>query len=129
MNFFNTNMTKDQSRDTGMAMVLLFLILRMALHRDIFLFFCIALQVVNMTFPRAYRPVAVVWLGLSNLLGSIMSKVLMSVVFFVIVTPIGVLRRLFGQDSLNVHAFKKDDESVMWVRNHKFTANDIERPY
>jgi uncharacterized membrane protein YgdD (TMEM256/DUF423 family) len=129
MNFFNTNMTKDQSRDTGMAMVLLFLILRVALHRDIFLFFCIALQVVNMTFPRAYRPVAVVWLGLSNLLGSIMSKVLMSVVFFVIVTPIGVLRRLFGQDSLNVHAFKKDDESVMWVRNHKFTANDIERPY
>ncbi len=121
--------TKDQSRDTGMAMVLLLLILSIRTKREGFLLAAIALQVLNMTVPQIYRPIAIVWLGLSHWLGTVMPKILLSILFFGIVTPIGVLRRLFGKDSLHLHAFKASEESAMAVRNHAFTGRDIETPY
>ncbi len=121
--------TKDQSRDTGMAMVLLLLILSIRTKREGFLLAAIALQVLNMTVPQIYRPIAIVWLGLSHWPGSVMPKILLSILFFGIVTPIGVLRRLFGKDSLHLHAFKASEESAMAVRNHAFTGRDIETPY
>lgn len=127
--FFKRRITKDQSRDTGMAMVLLLLILFVYLKRDAFLVGAVVLHVLNMTVPQVYRWVAVLWLGLSELLGTVVSKILMSVVFFGVVTPVGIVRRLLGHDSLKLRAFKAGDESVMTVRNHKFTAGDIEKPY
>lgn len=124
-----TKITKDQCRDTGMAMVLLFLIL-FALHKlESLLVASVALHVVNMTVPKVYKPVAVVWLTLSEVLGAIVSRLVMSVVFFIVVTPIGILRRIAGKDSLKLRVFKSGQDSVMLERNHLFTAQDLERPY
>ena len=122
-------MNRDQSRDTGMAMVLLALLLYLKTRRNGLLYAAIVLHVVNMIVPRIYAPVAVVWLGLSHVLGTVMSKVLLSILFFGLVTPIGVLRRLFGKDSLKLRQFKASEESAMLVRNHLFVGHDIEKPY
>ena len=127
--FFTRKITKDQSRDTGMAMVLLLLIVFATRKREGYLIGAMVLHVLNMIVPQVYRPVAVLWLGLSDLLGSVVSKILLSVVFFVVVTPIGILRRLFGKDSLQLRAFKASKESVMLERNHTFIGSDLERPY
>lgn len=121
--------TKDQSRDTGMAVVLLLLILFATRKREWMLFGAMALHVLNMIVPQIYRPVAVVWLGLSEVLSAVSSKILLSIVFFVVVTPIGILRRLFGKDSLKLRSFKASEDSVMVERNHKFSGRDMERPY
>lgn len=127
--FFNRKITKDQSRDTGMAMVLLMMIVFLARKREGWLFVAMALHVLNMIVPQIYRPVAVVWLGLSDLLGTVVSKILLSIVFFLVVTPIAVLRRLLGKDSLKLRAFKAGQDSVMLERNHTFVRGDLERPY
>jgi hypothetical protein len=129
MKFLKKKMTKDQSRDTGMAMVLLFLIVFIRTRRNGFLLAALALHIVNMIVPRIYAPVAVVWLGLSHVMGTVMSKILLSILFFGVLTPIGFLRRLFGKDSLKLRAFKASDESVMLVRNHLFVSRDITKPY
>jgi hypothetical protein len=129
MKFFTTKITKDQSRDTGMAMVLLCLLLAVSPKRHGFLFAAMGLQVVNMMAPQIFRPIAVVWLGFSNLLGEIVPKILLSIVFFLVVTPIGILRRLAGKDALKLRAFKASRDSVMLERNHTFVARDLEKPY
>ena len=129
MEFFRQRMTKDQSRDTGMAMVLLLLIVYFRTRRNGFLWAAIASHVLNMVVPRIYAPIAVLWLGFSHVLGTVMSKILLSILFFGIVTPIGMLRRLLGKDSLKLRAFKAGEESVMLVRNHMFVGRDIEKPY
>ena len=121
--------TKDQSRDTGMAMVLLALLVYLKTRRDGLLYAAMILHAVNMIVPRIYAPVAVLWFGLSQLLGAVMSKILLSILFFGLVTPIGVLRRLFGRDSLKLRAFKSGEESAMLVRNHRFVAQDMEKPF
>lgn len=126
---FGRKISKDQSRDTGMAMVLLLLIVAASRKREGYLFLAIALQILNMTVPQIYKPVAVIWLGLSDLLGSVMSKILLSIVFFFVVTPIGLFRRLIGRDTLKLRAFKAGKESVMLERNHMFVAKDLEAPF
>jgi hypothetical protein len=129
MEFIKRKITKDQSRDTGMAMVLLLLIVFVTRKREGYLIGAMVLHVLNMIVPQIYRPVAVLWLGLSDLLGSVVSKILLSIVFFAVVTPIGILRRLFGKDSLQLRVFKASKESVMLERNHTFIGSDLERPY
>src|SRR5450755_3516054 len=127
--FFGRKISKDQSRDTGMAMVLLFLLAAASRKKEGYLFVAMALHVVNMTVPMVYRPIAIFWLGLSDLLGSVMSRILLSIVFFGVVTPIGIFRRLLGRDSLKLRAFKASKESVMVERNHTFVAQDLDAPY
>ncbi len=123
------NVTTAQSRDTGMAMVLLLLILAVFRKREGYLFVAIAMHVTNMIVPQIYRPIAVVWLGLADLMGAVVSRILLSIVFFAVVTPIAYLRRLLGKDSLKLLAFKASRESVMVERNHVFVGQDLERPY
>ena len=129
VHFFNRKITKDQARDTGMGVVLLLLILFVARKRESYLIGAMAVHVVNMIVPQVYRPIAIVWLSLSDLLGMIVSKILLTIVFFGIVTPIAVLRRLIGKDSLKLRAFKVGQDSVMLERNHVFVGADMERPY
>jgi hypothetical protein len=129
LRFVERKITTDQSRDTGMAMVLLLLILAASRKREGYLFVAMGLHVLNMTKPRIYRPIAVIWLGFSDLLGAVVSRVLLSVVFFFVVTPISLLRRLFGKDSLKLRVFKVGQGSVMVERNHTFVGRDLERPY
>jgi len=121
--------TKDECRDTGMAVVLLLLLLQFRSRQEGYIIAAAVLHVVNMIVPRVFAPVAVVWLGLSSLLGTVMPKVLLSILFFLVVTPVGVLRRLMGRDSLKLREFKGGEESVALTRNHVFTAQDLERPY
>jgi polyferredoxin len=129
MEYSIKKITKDQSLDTGMAMALLALLIYLKTRRDGLLYAAMVLNVVNMIVPRIYAPVAVLWLGLSHVLGTVMSKVLLSILFFGLVTPIGVLRRLLGKDSLKLRQFKASQESAMLVRNHLFVGQDIEKPY
>jgi Saxitoxin biosynthesis operon protein SxtJ len=124
-----TKITKDQARDTGMGVVLLFLLIFLARKREGWLFAAMAVHVVNMIAPQVFRPVAVVWLGLSEKIGAVSSKVLLSIVYFLVVTPIGIVRRLAGKDSLKLRVFKASQESVMWERNHTFSGKDLEQPY
>lgn len=127
--FNRKSITKDQSRDTGMAMVLLLLLFLQATGNRALGWAAIAVQVVNMTWPAVFWPVAIVWLGFSRLLGAIVPKVLLGIVFYGVVTPIGILRRLSGKDALKLTQFKKGNASVMVERNHTFTALDLEKPY
>ena len=127
--FFSTKITKEQSRDTGMALVLVLLILRLFFTHEMLLPGAIVTLVINMIVPQFYRPLAVVWLGFAHVLGTIMSRIILGLVFFAIVTPVALIRRMLGKDSLRLTAFKTGTDSVMVVRNHTFTAKDIEKPY
>jgi hypothetical protein len=125
----DVTITRDQSRDTGMAMVLLLLLVLFTWGRSELLIAAVIVHVVNMIVPQVFRPVAFLWFGLAHLLGAVASRVLMFIVFALVVTPIGVLRRALGKDSLRLRAFRAGHESVMVVRNHTFTASDLETPY
>ena len=121
--------TKKEAGDTGMAMVLICLLLGYFTGMQIYNTIAIPLLVMNMAFPMFYYPFAVVWLGLTNLLGMVVSKIVLSVVYIVILLPVGVVRRMAGKDALYLKKFKKGRDSVMINRDHQFSGNDIIHPY
>lgn len=129
MAFLKRDISREQSRDTGMAMVLLLLLAFVFRKRLELVYAAMALHVLNMVAPQLYRPVAMVWLGFSHLLGTIVSRIVLSIVFFLVVVPMGILRKMTGKDPMKLRVFKASGESVMIERNHTFTARDLDRPY
>lgn len=127
--FIPKSATMDQAKDTGMAMTLIALLIGYFGHRQSFLAAAIVLLLAAMTWPALYRPVARLWFGLSHMLGTVMSKIVLSMLFFVLVTPVGFVRKLTGADSLQLKKWKQDRSSVFRMRNHRFTSKDIQHPY
>jgi hypothetical protein len=121
--------TREQAKDTGMALVLVFLLIWLFRRRDGYIGVALIFQLVTMTAPQVFRPIAVVWFGISHVMGAVASRVLLSLVFFVFVTPVGLWRRAMGADSLQLNSFGRGKESVMKVRNHTFVGQDLEQPY
>lgn len=121
--------TRDQAKDTGMALVLVCLIIFLVTQQKRYVTIGALLLLVDMVCPSLYKPAARLWYGLSGILGAVMSRVLLTLTFFLVLTPVGVLRRLCGKDTLRLRCFKRDDSSVFRVRDHTFTRADIEQPY
>ena len=122
---FKSQTTIDQCKDTGMVIALIFLLLVPLTKRYGLIYWAIGVQVLNMVKPQLYGPAAIVWFKLSELLGTVVSKIVLSIVFLVVVTPVGLLRRAVGKDSLKLKSFKKGYGS----RNHTFSSDDIRKPY
>ncbi|MCX5892062.1 MAG: hypothetical protein NTW80_03660 [Deltaproteobacteria bacterium] len=85
--------TLEQAKDTGMAMVLICLLLGYFGKFPKFLGVSIVLLLITMAWPKAFKPLAFFWFGLSHVMGQVVSKIILSLAFFLIVTPIGVIRR------------------------------------
>ena len=120
---------KSQCTDTGMAMVLVLLLAYFSTKRGMLVPAAAAVLVVNMTAPRLFQPAAFVWLSFSHLMGAVMSRILLAIVYFVVVTPTALLRRAAGRDTLLLRKFKGGEESVMVERNHKYSGRELLRPY
>ena len=61
----------------------------------------LALVVLGVVWPRALVLPNKAWMLLAEGLSFIMTRVILAIVFFLIVTPIGVIKRLFGWDPLS----------------------------
>ena len=127
--YFPKTISKQQASDTGMAMVLILLLVGFLSHNNLYFKIAIPVLIVNMAFPMFFYPVAFVWFGFSQILGTIVSKIILTIVYTVMVVPVGLMRRLMGKDSLQLSEFKKDTVSVMKTRNVVFTSKDIEKPF
>jgi hypothetical protein len=121
--------TKEQAKDTGMAMVLICLLLGYWGKFPKFLPVSLVLLILTMAWPNAFRPLAVLWFGFSHLLSRVMSRVILTVVFFLVVTPIGVIRRLCGADALKLKKWKQGRGSVFVVREGVIQGKDMANPY
>jgi hypothetical protein len=127
--FFSTSIGKEQSKDTGLAMILILLLIGINSGNLIYFKLSVGVLLVVMTVPGIFRPLAVIWFGISHLLGTVMSQILLSLVFILFVVPVAFLRKLAGKDSLRLKEFKKGNGSVLVVRNHRFQPGDFEKPY
>jgi uncharacterized membrane protein len=84
---------------------------------------------LNMIWPPLFTPFAYLWYKLSEILGYISSRLLLSMVFFLVVTPVAWVRRLMGKDTLELKKFKKERGSVLKEKEHTFAAADLEKPF
>jgi hypothetical protein len=129
MKYISTQLTRKQCSDAGMAVVLILLLAGLFTGRIILYKMAIPVLVINMIVPRFYYPFGIFWYGFSGLLGDIVSRILLTIVYFIIVFPVGMIRRLSGKDSLKLREFRRSEQSVMIRRDHLFTKSDLEKPF
>ena len=127
--FLPADVSNKECADTAMAMTLICLLAVMYTRALTLLPLALALLLLGMVWPRAYAPLARVWLGISLLLGSVMSRLVLSIIFVVVVTPLAVVMRLFGHDPMHRKAWKKGTASTFVSRDHLFEAKDLEQPF
>lgn len=129
MRYFSTDISRQRCSDAGMAAVLIMLLVGLLSRRIIFYQVGIPLLVINMIIPYFFYPFAILWFGLSGLMGDVLSKVILALVYIFIVIPVGFIRKLAGKDPLNLRNFKRADNSVMIKRDHLYTSSDLEKPF
>lgn len=83
------------------------------------------LILLTIVVPMVFYPFAVIWFGLAKLLAAVVPPVLLGILFFVMVTPLGLARRVMGRDALRLRQFKKGRSSVMNNRDHVYTEADL----
>lgn len=126
---FTTSLTKNQVLGSGMAVVLILLIAGLATGNGLFYKIATGALVINMIFPMFYYPFAIFWYGLSNILGAVVSRILLLLVYAVVVMPVAMIRQLMGKDPLLLKKFKEESVSVMKTRDHIYEAGDLEKPF
>jgi polyferredoxin len=127
--FFQENISAEQVKDTGMAICLIALLLAYFSGIRIFLLMAIILLLLDMTVPFLFRPIAKIWFSVSFLIGSVVSRIILTLVFFTVVTPVGIIRRLMQKDTLLLRKWKVNKESVFQKRFYTYTSNDLDKPY
>ncbi len=84
------------------------------------------LVAVGLIAPMALRPVYKVWMQFGLILSRITTPIIMGLVFFLVITPTGLIRRLLSEDPM---ARNFDDEESYRVPSKKAPAKNMERPF
>ncbi len=76
-------------------------------------FIFLVLGLIN---SKLLSPLNLLWIKFGELLGKIVAPVVMAIVYFAIITPIGLFMRLIGKDLLNTK-FSKNNS--YWIKREK----------
>ncbi len=88
-----------------------------------------ALVVLGGLAPRLLRPVYYLWMALALVMGFVMTRVLLTLVFFLLITPIGLVMRLAGKDPM--HRRPDPDADSYWIEKDYIddSAERLEKYY
>ena len=124
-----TSFTKKEHVDSGLALLLLTLLFGLWFNPQDAVRLAIAELIVILIAPVILYPFTFLWLNLSELMGRVMSKVILTLIFVLLVCPVGIVRKAMGKDALLLKRFKKDEGSVFTERNHSYTKTDFTTQY
>ena len=76
----------------------------------------IVFLILGLLNSKILLPLNKIWFKFGILLGKIISPLIMGLIFFVVVTPIGLLMRLFNKDLLNL---KFNKSKSYWIEKNE----------
>lgn len=97
-------------------------------HKKALLSVAVILGLIGMFSKKLTALIAMGWMKLSELLGAVMPKVILSLVFFFFLFPLALLMRLFSGKNL-LQLKRSNEASYYFTRNHKYTAKDLEQTW
>ncbi|MFQ5454950.1 MAG: SxtJ family membrane protein [Nitrospirota bacterium] len=85
---------------------------------------------LGISFPLLLKPIHKIWMTFAIIMGWFMTRVILSILFFVVITPIALFARLIGKDFLSLR-FRRDSADTYWIPKEKvkFEKSDYERQF
>tara|TARA_Y100000816_G_C25994189_1_gene519349 strand:- start:574 stop:957 length:384 start_codon:yes stop_codon:yes gene_type:complete len=115
----NKNVKLPTNRNFGIVFGIIFLLLSFypAIFNEkiniIFLCFSLCFFVLGILNSSLLTPLNKIWLKFGIILGNIISPLVLGFIYFIIITPIGIIMRLLKTDLLNL---KKSNKESYWIK-------------
>ncbi len=109
---------KDPNKIFGMVFFIFFLIIAFypLINNEGIRFWSLIISLIFLILgllkPRVLAPLNLAWIKFGILLGKFISPIVMAIVFFLVITPIGLLMRFAGKDLLNL---KPNKHKSYWI--------------
>ena len=85
------------------------------------------LAVMGLVAPMSLNPVYKVWMRFGLLASKVMTPLVLSITYFLVLTPTSILRRLFASDPLRRNL--EDDASTYRIQSRVRDRKNLERPF
>lgn len=87
-----------------------------------------ALVLAGYYVPLMLLPLQKIWMTLAVVLGFVMTRVILSILFYIVITPISFLSKLFKKDFLNLK-IEKDKSSYWNLRDEEYKQSSTEKQF
>ena len=87
------------------------------------------LAAAGLSVPEILLPLQKLWMALAVILGFIMTRVILSILFFVVVTPIGFAAKIFGKDFLDEKIDRKKESYWHYREKKEYEKSQTEKQF
>lgn len=125
---------KKECRDFGLTIGVILVILggiAVWRHKAVYPYFFesgLLLIIPGMFFPMALKPLQKIWMGAAVIIGFFMSRVILGVLFYTVITPMGLIIRTLGKDILD-ERIEKNRASYWIPRSGEKSKESYENQY
>lgn len=108
-----TEINKSSNKSFGLVFFLVFIligiypILNQGNIRVWSIIIAVVFLILGLSNSRILTPLNRIWFKFGIFLGKMISPIIMGVIFFLVVTPIGLIMKILGKDLLNIKYNKK----------------------
>jgi hypothetical protein len=121
--------TQTYAKDIGLIIVLVLLFTSYWKNTLVLILPATGMLIAAITVPMIFMPVAVIWYYFFLLLEKIISRIVLSLIYFGVITPVSLIRSCLGFDPMQRKTWKNGSGTVFIERNHTFTAKDLTTPF
>ncbi|MEJ7820769.1 MAG: SxtJ family membrane protein [Chitinophagaceae bacterium] len=114
---------KAKSLETLLVLTGALIIVYWYFPKKIYLLIAFLFILIGVVSPFLSAKISWVWLKFAEILGSVMSKIILSIVYFVFLVPIALIYRLTKKNPLFL---KRKEGSYYTERNKKYSPKEIE---
>jgi hypothetical protein len=95
----------------------------------IFLFISLAFIFFGLFLPSALKLLQKAWMTLAVILGWFMTRIILSILFYLVFSSIGLILRAFGKQFINLRMDKSKKSFWIIRENKEFRKSDYERQF
>ena len=121
--------SKRQNIDFGVVAALTLLIVGIWCNVLVLYRVCVIVLLATALIPAIYTPFTWLWFKLAHVAELVFSKILLSVVFFLLVTPVGLLRKWFANDNMQLKSFGKENKSAFTKKERAYDKASLENQF
>ncbi len=131
----NIKETKKDLMKFGVSVGIVLLVISALLfwnEKNSYLYFSIIgilLTILGIFYPASLRPINKVWMSFAIVLGWVMTRVILIILFYIVLTPIGIIAKIFRKNFLELK-IDKSINSYWEVREKRnFEPSDFDNQF
>jgi hypothetical protein len=122
-------LTREQIKDTGTVFGLIMLIAGFYSGSQFWYKIAFITILLALLAPLLFKYPARYWFVLSEKLGSVVSMIVLSIIYFLIVIPVSFVRKSLKKDPMMIRSFKISGQTGWIERKHKYSPADLNKPF